>query len=640
MRTTRTEQPSVFQAPQIDHTVGADLELASLLLDQHPELLEMVGRCVGGSATRGRVGLTCETILRCAVIARLMNFSYRELEFALHDSKSTQRFARVDPLRVPKKSALQSAISMIDARTWEQLDRVLLREAKEPGGGGGQPPEHVSRTIELRQSTCWYNDWRQVALPAPEAFTPVLPVSVVVPYYAQPEELARTLAALEGQTYPRKLFEVVVVDDGSPEPLERPRSTPLDVKVVRQEDRGFGLARARNTGVRAAAHDIVVFLDGDMLPEAGWLTAHARWHHGVSDAVTLGLRAYVSVDGMDAEMIRNRPGTLKELFEGRRVNPSWVEYYLRRTNDLTSRADDLFCAVVGSNFGVRRTFYELVGGSDESFTQWGAEDVEFGYRAYTRGALLVPVRDAFAWHQGPWEEGRAEKKKSLELQRATCAHLIAHPRVPHRPGGPDLHGAAICGDAPRGRHAGGASAGGRRAPAGRPDARSGGAGGAGRGPPGSGVAGAPVGSGPAGAGCAGPLRFGGVPRVLVPHRAARREAAACGRGAKAARRAGDGGGRQFGVSRRLSRVDHAGVGAASGVARAERVGRLRLRRGGDDPGQEAVAETCTGGRGVASTVEASAGQMVADRRSVAAWAVRPVVRTNPPTATRKARVCS
>ena len=286
---------------------------------------------------------------------------------------------------------------------------------------------HASRTI-LRQSLSWYNDWRQVALPAPGAFTPELPVSVVVPYYAAPAELARTLAALEGQTYPRGLFEVVVVDDGSPEPLARPRSTPLDVKVVRQEDRGFGLARARNTGVRAAAHDIVVFLDGDMLPEAGWLAAHARWHHGVSDAVTLGLRAHVPVDGIDAETIRNRPGTLRELFEGRRVDPSWVEYHLRRTDDLTSRADDLFRVVVGSNVGVRREFYELVGGFDESFTQWGMEDQEFGYRAYTRGGLLVPARDAFAWHQGPWEEERADKEKSLKLQRAKCAHLIAHPR--------------------------------------------------------------------------------------------------------------------------------------------------------------------------------------------------------------------
>ena len=62
------------------------------------------------------------------------------------------------------------------------------------------------------------------------------------------------------------------VDDGSPEPLARPRSTPLDVKVVRQEDLGFGLARARNPGVRAAAHDMVpqymVTVRGGTLPRA------------------------------------------------------------------------------------------------------------------------------------------------------------------------------------------------------------------------------------------------------------------------------------------------------------------------------------------------------------------------------------
>ncbi len=272
----------------------------------------------------------------------------------------------------------------------------------------------------------WYNDYRRVSVPVLEAFTPVLPVSVVVPYYAQPEVLARTLAALESQTYPRALFEVVVVDDGSPEVLAWPRSTPLEVKVVRQEDRGFGLARARNTGVRTAAHDIVVFLDADMLPEADWLAAHARWHHAVPDAVTLGLRAHVPVDGVDGEMIRKRPGTLQELFEGRKVDPSWVESHLRRTDDLTSKADDPFRFIVGANFGIRREFYELVGGFDESFTQWGMEDTELAYRAYTRGGLLVPVRDAFAYHQGPREEGRAEKDRSLKLQRAKCVHLIAH----------------------------------------------------------------------------------------------------------------------------------------------------------------------------------------------------------------------
>lgn len=289
-------------------------------------------------------------------------------------------------------------------------------------------PSRGTPSVPLpRPANVPYNDWRQAALPPPEEFTPSLPVSVVMPAYAPPAAvLARTLAALEGQTYPRDLFEVVVVDDGSDPPLALPRS-PLDVRVVRQERRGFGLARARNTGVREAAYGIVLFLDCDWLVEAGWMAAHARWHHFVSDALTLGFRAHVSVDDVDAEAIRSRPGTLRELFSDRPADPPWVEPYLRRTNDLTTRADDVF-HVVGGNFGIGREFYRTVGGNDESFVRWGREDTEFAYRAYARGALLAPVRDPLSWHQGRWAEGREAKKRDARLQREKVANLVAHPR--------------------------------------------------------------------------------------------------------------------------------------------------------------------------------------------------------------------
>ena len=101
------------------------------------------------------------------------------------------------------------------------------------------------------------NDWRRVAVPAPAAFRPALPISVIVPCFEAPGALALTLAGLEGQDYPRALFEVVVVDDGSRPPLRVPASTALPVRAVRQERRGFGLARARNAGARAALHDRV-----------------------------------------------------------------------------------------------------------------------------------------------------------------------------------------------------------------------------------------------------------------------------------------------------------------------------------------------------------------------------------------------
>ena len=271
-----------------------------------------------------------------------------------------------------------------------------------------------------------HNDWRAVDVADREDFVPALPVSVIVPCFEAPQALALTLAGLEGQCWPRDLVEVVVVDDGSDPPL-RPPACALDVRVVRQERRGFGLARARNAGVRAAAHDILVFLDGDVIPEAGLLAAHARWHHAVSDALTVGFCACVSVAGIDAAAVRTRKDTLAELFAGRGLDAPWLERHMARTGDLTSRHEDLFRAVTGGNFAVSRALFEEVGGFDESFDRYGGEDTELAYRAQVRGALLVPARDALGWHQGRWRDGREAKERSQDLQASKLAELIADP---------------------------------------------------------------------------------------------------------------------------------------------------------------------------------------------------------------------
>ncbi len=272
-----------------------------------------------------------------------------------------------------------------------------------------------------------YNDWRQVQVPDTSAFAPTRGVSVIVPYYQQPDALALTLAALERQTYPRELFEIVIVDDGSHPVLAPPTGSPLDIKVLHQEDRGFGASRARNAGARAAAHEILVFLDADMIAEAGLLAAHARWHHVVADAVTLGFRAFVSTSGMDAETVRGRSGTVAEALGDRAADPPWIERHMTRTDDFTSRHDDLFRALCSGNFGIRKAFHAALGGFDESFARYGLEDTEFGYRAYSFGGLFIPVRDALGWHQGRWSEGRDAKRQDLNLQRAKAADLIAHP---------------------------------------------------------------------------------------------------------------------------------------------------------------------------------------------------------------------
>lgn len=278
-------------------------------------------------------------------------------------------------------------------------------------------------------TTVPYNDWRRVAVPALETFVPELPVSVVIPYYrahdTSSEKLARTLATLEGQSYPRELFQVVIVDDGSEPPLACPPRTGLDVRVVRQERRGFGLARARNTGARAARHDVLLFLDSDMLVERNWMLAHARWHHAVSDAMTLGIRSHVAVDDIDLETLSSRSGSLQELLSERPTDPPRVEKMLAETDGLTARIENPFDAMVGADFGMGKGFYEQVGGTDESFVRWGLEDYELAYRVYVRGGLLIPIREVPGWHQGRWSDDREAKRRSRLGQLGKTEHLVA-----------------------------------------------------------------------------------------------------------------------------------------------------------------------------------------------------------------------
>ena len=103
MRAKRTAQISLFDPQALDHPVADELEWASAWLDAHPELLDRIAADLDGGAgsSLGRHGLTGETVLRCAVLMHLRGESYRGLAFALVDSLSAQRFARLDPARRP-----------------------------------------------------------------------------------------------------------------------------------------------------------------------------------------------------------------------------------------------------------------------------------------------------------------------------------------------------------------------------------------------------------------------------------------------------------------------------------------------------------------------------------------------------------
>ena len=250
-------------------------------------------------------------------------------------------------------------------------------------------------------------------------------VSVILPCYMGQQELALTFAGLSMQTYPHHLLEVVVVDDGSDPPIKLPSELPFEASIISQERDGFGLARARNLGAQKAKGDILIFLDCDMIPEPQLIEAHARWHHVNEFALTLGFRNHADFSGISTEDLINLKGPESSVIGRKVTTPQWIEFHMGRTKNLTSDDSDLFRVATGGNLGVRKSFFESISGFDGDFKQWGGEDIEFGFRAFNSGGVLIPERLAKAWHQGEGASPDANEEASLEQQRNRLSHLIA-----------------------------------------------------------------------------------------------------------------------------------------------------------------------------------------------------------------------
>ena len=124
-----------------------------------------------------------------------------------------------------------------------------------------------------------------------------LRASVIVPYYENQRGLDRLLSALERQDLPPREFEVIVSDDGSAAAPALP-ATSYVISVTRQENLGFRAAAARNKGAALAKAPHLVFLDGDMMPEPGFLTAMLAGlerHDDGHGVLAVGSRKHVDV---------------------------------------------------------------------------------------------------------------------------------------------------------------------------------------------------------------------------------------------------------------------------------------------------------------------------------------------------------
>lgn len=108
-------------------------------------------------------------------------------------------------------------------------------------------------------------------------------VSVVMPVFGVTTWLSDAVASIQGA--PGFDVEILVIDDGCPEPVELDPSSFGDVslRILRQEHGGAGAAR--NMGVRHSHGSILMFLDADDLWSRGKIEIQAQLIDADPDAV-------------------------------------------------------------------------------------------------------------------------------------------------------------------------------------------------------------------------------------------------------------------------------------------------------------------------------------------------------------------
>ncbi len=94
-------------------------------------------------------------------------------------------------------------------------------------------------------------------------------VSVIIPVFNDSERLKLCLEALHDQTYPKNLYEVIVVDNGSDNGVEDVVNKFTQASYT-NENR-LGSYSARNKGISMARGQVIAFTDSDCIPVPEWI---------------------------------------------------------------------------------------------------------------------------------------------------------------------------------------------------------------------------------------------------------------------------------------------------------------------------------------------------------------------------------
>jgi len=209
---------------------------------------------------------------------------------------------------------------------------------------------------------------------------------LIIPTYKQYNRLKLCLLSIEQQTYAHDMFEVIVIDDGSNENVERilnEINISYSINIISLK-KNAGRSFVRNLGAKELNVDLLIFNDGDRIMHKNFIAEHVNYHKD-DQTVVIGnvLELFLSdYDELINDYIQKYLINEVALFKRARYF-NYAECIYNIYNDQGDTSSTVpWLSLFSGNFSIMQDIYLYNNGFNENFKDWGLENFEFGYRLY------------------------------------------------------------------------------------------------------------------------------------------------------------------------------------------------------------------------------------------------------------------